>query len=231
MIASRSASARAASRQLLAIAGDEEQAIIRSGPEEHDDDENACDIDHLERDSRDLGQQGNPFQRRNHRKRDRQQGDHGQQRRAIDDQQDDHDQSDGRLGGAVDALIRRGVHVVPDDGRSGDHPAQALRQRGTGLEVFQDVVDRNPRLFGQVGSAQRDDREYRLARSLGVLADQTWADNRGPVRVQFLDAQIRVCLAELVKLSGALLDQREIGRCERLAAALINDNNLRACGV
>ena len=131
----------------------------------------------------------------------------------------------------LDALVGRGVHVMADDGRPGDHPTQALRQRGTGLEVLENPVHCDPRLLGQVGTPQRDDREHRLTRSLGAFADQTWSDHGRPVGVELLDPQLRVRLAELVEVGGSLLDQGEIGRRQRFAASFINHNELGACSV
>ena len=90
--------------------------------------------------------------------------------------------------------------VVAHDRRAGHRQLEARGRRGPfRLEPFQDLVDRDSRLLGEVGPFNRDDRQHRLIAAIGARADQPRTDHRRAVRVELLDPQLGMRLGELVK--------------------------------
>ena len=160
-------------RQFLAIAGDQEEAVVRPRPEEDHDHEDPREVDDLEVQPRNPRQQGEAEQRHHHRQCDRQQGDQRQQGRSVDDQEQDDDQADRGDGRGLHARVRRLVRVVPDHRRSAHRQdrrvaflldGQPLGRRRQPLQGRLDAVDGQPRLLGDVGRADRDDGRARPGR-------------------------------------------------------------------
>ena len=171
---------RCSMAKLLAIARDQEQAIIRSRAEEHDHDEDLRDVDHGEPEGRDEGQQGDQSQRDDHRQGDRDQRDHGQKGRSIHDQQDQDDQCDRGVSRVLEALIGCPVGIAAHGSRPGNHEFQS---GGSGwpvfLEPFENTVDSDSRFLGDVRALKLDNHERRMLSSLSVPADQPRADQEG----------------------------------------------------
>ena len=99
------------------------------------------------------------------------------------------------------------------------------------LTPFQDPVDRDLRLLGEMRAVQRDDRQHRLIGTIGAGTNQPRTNHGRAVSVDLIDPEFRMLLGELGEARGLAVHKTEVVGSQATILAFVNQHEIGARGI